>query len=234
MKQKRTGFTLIELLTVIAIIGILAAILIPILGSVRDSARAAQCVSNLRSTTTAMLSHISENDGVMITFRGGSETHRIWPHVLSAEGYFEFRTNHYANESIVCPSWEYREQGHHFDGYGLNVFDPEAAFYNPSQSGGGPNASMYSRNFNDSRINPSRYILFADSLRGPGGRQVFRLWAQTANANGAVHLRHKDRANVAFLDGHVASHGANSLGKLEPELRSGYAYDGTVVEFPGN
>ena len=44
----RSGFTLIELLTVIAIIAILAAILIPVVGSVRASARSSVCQSNLR------------------------------------------------------------------------------------------------------------------------------------------------------------------------------------------
>ena len=42
------AFTLIELLTVIAIFAILAAILIPAVARVRESAKASKSVSNLR------------------------------------------------------------------------------------------------------------------------------------------------------------------------------------------
>ncbi len=46
-KQSR-GFTLIELLVVIAIIAILAALLFPVFGRVRESARQATCITNMK------------------------------------------------------------------------------------------------------------------------------------------------------------------------------------------
>jgi len=49
--RRPSAFTLIELLVVISIIALLIAILLPALGAARQSARRAQCASNMKSMT---------------------------------------------------------------------------------------------------------------------------------------------------------------------------------------
>ena len=73
--RRSPGFTLIELLTVIAIIGILAAIIIPVVGKVRSSARRAECVSNLRQIGTAQLLYLEDSKGVLGTYSGSTLLH---------------------------------------------------------------------------------------------------------------------------------------------------------------
>lgn len=57
------GFTLIEFLTVIGIVVILAAILVPIIGGVRETATNTKCLANLRQMGAALLSYSNERAG---------------------------------------------------------------------------------------------------------------------------------------------------------------------------
>src|SRR5512145_3076393 len=58
--MKNWAFTLVELLVVIAIIGVLAAMMLPAFSRARDSAKRAQCQSNLRQV--AICYHLYSQD----------------------------------------------------------------------------------------------------------------------------------------------------------------------------
>ena len=66
---------MVELLAVIAIIGILASILISVVGMLRQSAKRSTCISNERQILTAALLYASDNNGVLPrTYDRGSGT----------------------------------------------------------------------------------------------------------------------------------------------------------------
>lgn len=95
------GFTLIELLTVIAIIGILAAILIPTVARVREHAKRAKCMSNVRQITVALLNAANQNKGQSFPSNGAGGARWAWDvnHSLAKD-----IVNTAGREVLYCPS----------------------------------------------------------------------------------------------------------------------------------
>jgi prepilin-type processing-associated H-X9-DG protein len=59
------GFTLIELLVVVGFIGILAGLLLPVLGRSKEKAKIAQCLSNLHQISAAVAMYVHDNQDTL-------------------------------------------------------------------------------------------------------------------------------------------------------------------------
>jgi len=109
-KNKIAGFTLIELLTVIAIIGILAAIIIPTVGTVREKAQRAVDSNNIREVLKAAQIYAGDNNdrlpdpqtsATLIT--GGTAVYR-WPGILAKNNILTDPAFYFAKNDPLYPA----------------------------------------------------------------------------------------------------------------------------------
>jgi prepilin-type N-terminal cleavage/methylation domain-containing protein len=65
MNKRKNGFTLVELLVVIAVVGVLIALLLPVLATARKNASKAKCTNNLSQIKRLLDTYTAENSGRM-------------------------------------------------------------------------------------------------------------------------------------------------------------------------
>jgi prepilin-type N-terminal cleavage/methylation domain-containing protein len=73
----RHAFTLIELLVVIAIIGILAGLLLPVVGMIKESANKVACLNGLRQLSMAMVAYTTDNRGYLPWMESGDPNAQV-------------------------------------------------------------------------------------------------------------------------------------------------------------
>ena len=222
LERKFLHFTLIELLVVIGIIGILAAMLLPVLQTAREQGRAIFCTNNLRQMTQAASTYTLNYDGSFpIAYYTDVATSRnvawdvttvgIAPNQTFEPGLlWEFADISSDSSAIQqCPSFTGDDMwaGEKYTGYN----------YNTSYIGHGGGEPVEAPAKGKMVKSPSETVIFGDGaydggskankmMRAPFGKQRYGDFGFSGRSAGTQHFRHTGSTNVSFVDGHSGSY----------------------------
>lgn len=208
------AFTLVELLTVIAIIAILAAILIPVVGHMRSKAANTTCINKLRTLYQAVGVFTADHGSIPRasgeTQAGGDtlKQNRTWRAALVGAGTLgeprgesidpnDWRSEHF--EIFTC-RWHMSVYQDEFE-YPSDRRVSTYAMNNIATSYHFPKFTFFTR--------PDRTMLLSDgAVPEANGAFNHAIWGTATKPDVRAH---GGKANIAFADGHVESRTADEI-----------------------
>lgn len=192
----RSAFTLIELLVVTAIIAILAAMMLPALGRVKSSARATQCLGNMRQIGLAARLYADDNDDEFPRSQHSAFAHgqSAWGRAIAPElGTPAAGWTNLFQGVYRCPANKRTAPS----SYGMNVYfelGPDDDY------DGKPRTWRRTTSLS----NPADTIQFAESTTS-ADHIMAHFWIVPTDAADVDSRRHNPRANYTFVDGHAGA-----------------------------
>ena len=221
------GFTLIELLVVISIIALLIGILLPALGSARNTARAVQCKSLLRQYATTSESYATDNKEYML------DAYTFFNPERGVASYWVGGDNGELTEEMTrCPDDGSTDSlGRNGPVYYNQAVDTDgnSDWNSPSYTSSGVKCSiggnenilsasgratrygysaLWVRRTEFDKFPAGKIGVWSDWQNHPVESQVSRVFWTPNNSTsdiGSIVFRHAGNSNVAYLDGHVGN-----------------------------
>ena len=195
-RRQQHGFTLIELLVVVAIIAVLAGMLLPAIGTVRDLARGLTCANNLRQLGLAHSAYAGDNEGRIVWAMDPGNT-AWWDTLLLPYAEYQGRT-------IACPLDRVSPYPRSTTLDGNAVMNVRRSYTVVSSLVYAQSPSWIGGSQNLARVDSTGTALLSE---GHGANNfAFNGSCSVTRFSYWITLVHRGRANWLFLDGHVGSH----------------------------
>jgi prepilin-type N-terminal cleavage/methylation domain-containing protein/prepilin-type processing-associated H-X9-DG protein len=184
-KKSQTGFTLVELLTVVAVTGVLAALLTTAISGTKARAHRVQCINNLHQLGLALQEFEADKNyyppylDLSVAVNTASTESRYWKDALEYEmkNSVKVEANHYNKDVWHCPSayrppdffekWGYDNYAYNMYGLGSQAFGVSAGVPSLGLSEHiVPNHSPTPRVKESEVIQPSEMYAIGDALFG--------------------------------------------------------------------
>jgi len=213
LRSQRAAYTLVEVLTVIGIIAILSAILLPVLGRVRENGRAALCSSNLQQIHRAFTQYVADNDSklpVSTPFAQSLESRPVdiqsWPQQL--QPYLK------STEVVVCPTERYYAGDDvTFGNWGSSY----QQYWGLETSGGRFTSTEHEVKY----PNPSITPMISDGAAGSMDNVAEVASPCAPFGTKQATILHRGGANFGFFDGHVKWLKPEQQAQTSCDLRKG-------------
>jgi prepilin-type N-terminal cleavage/methylation domain-containing protein len=218
---EQSGFTLIELLVVIAMIGILAGLLLPVLGGANELARTTSCKNNLRQLSLAASTYALDNKGRfpffldwLFTKPGDLTSGKLYPQLKNRQVYLCPTDKMILGTKATLPS------------------APTAPIFgdnnHPRDYSYAMNCGLCHESDPSKFIAPMRTLLF---MEADLGRTDYTGQVGPAIATRALSTRHNTRGHLLFGDLHLEIVHAKTADQLERSKR--FWFPTTDITGPG-
>ena len=246
MQSSTRGFTLIELLVTIAIIGILAALLLPVIGMVRMSAATVSCALHQREVGIGMLG-VNQDSGRLPVPGTLPNTSYPWGWQTTTWDIAIVRFMGIPDNARVLYLWCPQDAQAPWSSSNLLGTDiqgrrtyslPTAPSWDSTPSYNVVNFAAVKREMPfwwswEDRISgsqklgqiqdPSQTILLVENPYA--GNEFAHPWGMAAEGTGSIRSWHKGQTNFLFADGHVATMAVSQADPSKPKDHRGNLWE---------